>query len=564
MGLISESVVGKVFENLSEAFRTPPGSFAEYEKLVCSAAGDFFRQYGVFKLEYGLTLSSQMKFMEDVPEDTVIFGEDNFGKMAFRSDYSYPIAEGEAHFRATLSKQLSEDEDRTLEVVIRQLFFILQAMVLNLSYSNLLMNDYKMGITNVDGFMSFAEKLIAKGEIGNYTAVYFNIRNFKSVHKELSYSEGNEVLAEYCLIVSNAVLKREIVSRLGGDAFMALVLDENRDYFIDLIQNMVVSYESGNGKVYSFKFGATIGASILTDADNSGEIMMQVSTAYQYARERREVLGYYNPALREEIFTRRSILSKFPDALHNGEFYTMYQPKVSAVTHEIIGAEALVRWWSDGGCVMPDSFISILEADGCITSLDFYILEQVCRLISFLLKQNIEPVKVSVNFSKRHLTNNKLVEEIMEVIDRYKVPHKYIEVELTEGEDFHNDKVMKTVVDDLGNFGIKTSIDDFGTGYSSLSMLRTIAIDVLKIDKSFIPKPPIDTGCRSYLMLQGVVALAKSLGLTIVAEGVETKEQLDIIESMGCDMIQGYIFDKPLSEEEFIERIKQKHYTLSN
>ncbi len=564
MDLISGSVVGQVFKNLTEAFRASPRSFAEYEKLVCSAAGDFFKRYGVIKLEYGLRLSPQMKFLEDAPKDTVIFGEDDLTKMESQSDYSYPVSEGEVHFGVTLSKKLSDEEDRILEIVIRQLFFILHAMVLELSCNNLLLNDYKMGITNVEGFMSFAERLIAEGKIGDYTALYFNIHNFKSIHKELSYSEGNEALAEYCSIVSNAVSRDEIVSRLGSDTFVALVLNENRGYFIDLIQNMVVSYKSRNGEVYSFKFGATIGASILTDVDDPGEIMMQTSTAYQYAREQREMLGYYDPALREEIYARRSVLSKFPDALHNGEFFTVYQPKVSAETHEIIGAEALVRWRTDDGYTMPNSFISILEADGCITSLDFYVLEQVCRLLSELLKQNIEPVKISVNFSKRHLANNKLVEEIMEVIDRYKIPHKYIEVELTEGEDFHNNKVMKSVVDDLGNFGIETSIDDFGTGYSSLAMLRTLAIDVLKIDRSFIPKPPIDTKCRSYLMLQGVVALAKSLGLTIVAEGVETKEQLEVIENMGCDMIQGYIFDKPLPEEEFVERIKRKVYTLND
>lgn len=564
MSLISGSAVGQVFKNLSEAFRTSPMSFAEYEKLICSAAGDFFRQYGVFKLEYGLTLSPQMKFIENLPKNTVVFGADGPVETAFRADYSYPIAKGVVHFHASLSRKLSEDEERTLEIVIRQFFFILQAMALNLSYNNLMLTDYNMGIANADGFMSFAGKLISQGKIGDYTGVYFNIHNFKSIHKELSYIEGNEALAEYCSIVSNAVSRKEIVSRLGGDNFMALVLDENRGYFIDLIQNMVVNYKKRNGEIYTFKFGATIGASILVNVNDPGEIMMQTSTAYQYVREQRKMLGYYDPSLKDEIYARKSVLSRFQDAIRNGEFFTVYQPKVSTKTHEIIGAEALARWRTEDGYIMPNSFISILEADGCVTSLDFYILEQVCRLLSELIRQNIEPVKVSVNFSKRHLANNKLVEEIVDVIDRYSLPHKFIEVELTEGEDFHNNKVMGSVVNDLGNLGIETSIDDFGTGYSSLAMLRTLDIDVLKIDRSFIPKPPIDTNCRSYLMLQGVVTLAKSLGLTIVAEGVETKEQLEVIENMGCDMIQGYIFDKPLPEEEFIERIKRKVYTLTD
>ncbi len=553
----------QAFDNIFGAYKSTLRHFSDFEKFVRSSADDFFSYCGIQRVEYGVALPPNILVPENVPKDAVLYETDAV-KSTVKETFLYIMLGGEAHFNVYLLSKLSDEDLKNLEIVIRQIFYILKSLTIELSYNKLMLTDYKMGITNVEGFLSFAATIISQNRIGYYTALYFNIHNFKSIHKELSYSEGNEALAEYCAIVSNAVSRDEIVSRVGSDTFVALILDENRGYFIDLIQNMVVSYKSRNGMMYSFKFGATIGASILTDVDDPGEIMMQTSTAYQYAREQRAVLGYYDPALREEIFARRSVLSKFADALHNGEFFAVYQPKVSAITHEIIGAEALVRWRTDDGCTMPNSFISILEADGCVTSLDFYVLEQVCKLLADLLKQNIEPVKVSVNFSKRHLANNKLVEEIVEVIDRYKLPHKYIEVELTEGEDFHNNEVMRSVVDDLGNLGLKTSIDDFGTGYSSLAMLRTLAIDVLKIDRSFIPKPPIDTNCRSYLMLQGVVTLAKSLGLTIVAEGVETKEQLEVIENMGCDMIQGYIFDKPLPEEEFVERIKRKVYTLND
>ncbi len=561
--MVPNPVAQQAFDNLYGVFTSPPRHLAEFEKFVRASASEYFSRCGIQRVEYGVALPPNMALFDNVPKNSVLY-ETEAGRCIEKENFSYSMSGGEVHFNVYLLYKPSDEELETLEMIFRQIFYILRSLTLELSYNKLMLTDYKMGITNVEGFLSFAATIISQGRIGCYTALYFNIHNFKSIHKELSYSEGNEALAEYCSIVSNAVSKNEIVSRLGSDTFLALVLDENRGYFIDLILNMVVSYKSRNNGIYSFKFGATIGASILKDVDDPGEIMMQTSTAYQYAREQREVLGYYDPALREEIFARRSVLSKFADALHNGEFFAVYQPKVSTKTHEIIGAEALVRWRTDDGCTMPNSFISILEADGCITSLDFYVLEQVCRLLSDLIKENIEPVKVSVNFSKRHLANNKLVEEIVEVIDRYKLPHKYIEVELTEGEDFHNNEVMSTVVDELGNLGIKTSIDDFGTGYSSLAMLRTLAIDVLKIDRSFIPKPPINTGARSYLMLQGVVALAKSLGLTIVAEGVETKEQLEVIENMGCDMIQGYIFDKPLPAEEFVERIKRKVYTLTD
>ncbi len=181
-----------------------------------------------------------------------------------------------------------------------------------------------------------------------------------------------------------------------------------------------------------------------------------------------------------------------------------------------------------------------------------------------MLDAGIEPVMISVNFSKRHLANNKLVEEIVNTIDRHEVPRNYVKIELTESEDYHDNGVMKEVVEELNMQGIKTAIDDFGTGYSSLAMLNMLPLDELKIDRSFIPQDQFDDSDKSMLMLKGVVNLAKSLGLTIVAEGVETPVQLKLIESMDCDMVQGYIFDRPLREDDFVKRLQQKNYTLKS
>lgn len=559
MGFVSNLMVQMTLGKISEAFKTPPKSFHEFEQFVRSSTPVFLGTYAVQKLEYTVVPSSEMKFLEELPKNTVIFGDDDRNNSE-KVNYNYPIMDGEARFEIILEKKLSDEEMYTLELVIRQLFYVLQSMVMGLSFRSLILNDYDMEIANLQGFMGFAGRLIARGEIDGYSALFFNIHNFKSVHKELNYVEGNEVLAAYCRIVGKAVSKNEMVARVGGDNFVALILHENRDYFMDLIQNMVVSYKRKNGTVFVFNFGATAGVSVLSDIHNPGEIMMRITSAYQYTRENRMQAAYYDPRLAKEIIDRKNVLSAFYRALNDGEFFAVYQPKVDVKSRRLIGAEALVRWRTESGCTMPSNFISILEADGCITALDFFMLEQVCILLSGLIKQGVEPVKVSVNFSKRHLTNNKLVEEIVEVIDRYKVPHKYVEVELTEGEDFHNNSIMESVVDNLSSMGIKTSIDDFGTGYSSLGLLKTLSIDVLKIDKSFIPVPPFDENDKSYLMLQGVVSLAKSLGLSIVAEGVETTEQLELIEKMGCDIVQGFIFDKPLSESDFIDRIKRRVY----
>lgn len=426
--------------------------------------------------------------------------------------------------------------------------------------NKLILTDFNTGIANKVAFTQFANDVIAQGKINRYTALYFNIHNFKSVHKTLTYTEADKIMEKYCHIVANAVTEKELVARLGSDNFAALILDKNKDYFLDLIQNMVVSFEK-NGRIMNFVFGATIGASDLGDEKSAGDIMMQINIAYHSARENRVLFSYYDQDSSLALLERNIILSRFPRAIKEKEFYSVFQPKVGAKSHEIIGAEALVRWNHDGGCIMPSNFIPIFENDGCITALDFYMLEEVCKFLCKLRDDGLDLVKISVNFSKRHLSNNKLVEEIVEVIDRYNIPHRYIEIELTEGENF-NQTTMKEIVDDLNALDVKTSIDDFGTGYSSLAMLNVLQLDTLKIDKSFMPTNEAKSGDKSMLMLQGVINLAKSLGLTIVAEGVETPRQLELIESMHCDIVQGYIFDKPLTEREFIQRLKKKVYTL--
>lgn len=561
---MKNSLSAQQLKILKRIHRFSPKDFDEYNRVVGNTMGKISEMYGLAEAKYSITPSPSMPFADRVPKSAVLFTSDK--ELSDKPCiFKYPFEDnGEICFYICFEKgkEPSWREQGRLNYVFRQLYSVLSSLILSFICRAFELTDPGTGIPNQEAFLKFGNELIHEGVIEKYTAFYFNIHNFKSVHKSLTYLEGNAVMTMYCNIVSNAVTKKEIVAHLGSDNFAALILNSNTDYFIDLIQNVVINYEK-DGEVLSFMFGATAGMSKLSDVEHSGEIMLRISAAYQSAREDRVMLQYYNKKANLEIIEKKIILSKFMPAIYDREFFVVYQPKVDIKTRSVTGAEALVRWKSGDGFIMPCSFIPVLEKDGCITVLDFYVLEEVCRFQQKLSVKGIDPVKISVNFSKRHLTNNKLVEEIVEIIDRYGVPHEYIEVELTESEDFHNYNVMQGIVDELNFLGIKTSIDDFGTGYSSLGMLKTLRIDELKIDRSFIPTNNLNGDDRGILMLKGVVNLAKSLGLTIVAEGVETPEQLSIIENMECDIVQGYIFDKPLLEDEFIERLKQKYYVLS-
>lgn len=559
MELLQDTALARIFEKLSAI---SPQSFDEFNQNVGAIAQDFLKPLGAVKAEYTISIPSNLPFPENIPGGDVLFGELSEPAVPVRLQRQFDRG-GLIVFTIYFNSHnaLSPDVRSVINGVFGVVSRVLEELIYSNTYKKLVVVDLETGAATINAFMQFAGMLTATGKLRGYTAVYFNIRNFKSIHKSLNYLEGNRVMEQYCHTVTNALARNEMLARLGGDNFVVLVLDEHRDYFLDLIQNMVIKFVK-DGRILTFVFGATMGIAKLTDETNPGEIMMHISTAYQAAREKRAVMSYYDQKTSLDIMERKIILSNFHRALNENEFFVMYQPKVDVKTHALVGAEALVRWKHGDGFIMPASFISVLENDGCICALDFYMLDKVCWFIRRLCDSGIEPVKISVNFSKRHLSNNKLVEEIVEIIDRYEISHELIEVELTESEDYHNQDIMRDFVDELSSLDIKSSIDDFGTGYSSLGMLSNLRLDELKIDKSFIPKDTSDENSKSMLMLKGVVNLAKSLGLKIVAEGVETPEQLELIAKMGVDIIQGYIFDKPLTENDFIERIKKKTYSV--
>lgn len=421
--------------------------------------------------------------------------------------------------------------------------------------------DLSVGIPNVTGFMKFAEDLYSLGELEQYDGFYLNIHNFKYVNKILSYTQANDVIKIYANKLTEAAEDGEMVARLGGDNFVVLVRRENVERFLAFVKGINIAYES-EGQVKRFRFSATIGASHLDNLRNVGELMLRISVAYQIARKRESnAVVYYSEQLYKEVMQQKEIIAGFERALKKQEFVVYYQPKIKTADKTICGAEALVRWFKQGKLVSPMEFIPVLEKEGSICLLDFYVLDKVCDMLDRCRKADVPLTKVSVNFSRKHVEDADLVQKIVATIDKYNIPHRYLEIELTESEDFKDYAVLSGIINDLKEQDISTSIDDFGTGYSSLNMLKMTNVDLLKIDKSFVPleneyaeKP------RDVVMFESIARLAKELGISIIAEGVETRQQYEYLKSAGCDMIQGYYFDRPLPEADFWERMRIGQY----
>lgn len=451
----------------------------------------------------------------------------------------------------------SEEEIQTHSFIFREIFIQYNRTLAQCMLEKIMNTDINTGVANQNSLMYYAVNLIKNGRIGDYTGIFFNIHNFKYVNKVFDYSQGDVILRNYAHMVKSYLDSDEEIARLGGDNFVVICRNENASDFISKIKDVHMSHEFRSVK-RELQLGVTAGIACLEGVDKPREVMARTSIAYQAARKTGAgSIVVYTKEIQKQLMDDQEILAAFPQALAAGEFVVYYQPKVRIADKSIYGAEALVRWVRDGQVVTPARFIPQFEREGSVCRLDYYMLEQVCGFLKSRLDKGLKIVPVSVNFSRRHLEEGDLVERITGTIDRFGIDRSYIEIELTESEDYQNYEIMSSVIGRLKERGISTSIDDFGTGFSSLNMIKKVDLDTIKIDKSLIPFDDVNNNKhQDIVMFSSIIDLIGRLGKKSVAEGVETTQQLDYLEKLGCDIVQGYVFDKPLPKDEFEQRLE--------
>lgn len=451
----------------------------------------------------------------------------------------------------------SEEEIQTHRFIFREIFIQYNRTLAQCMLEKIMNTDINTGVANQNSLMYYAVNLIKNGRIGDYTGIFFNIHNFKYVNKVFDYSQGDVILRNYAHMVKSYLDSDEEIARLGGDNFVVICRNENASDFISKIKDVHMSHEFRSVK-RELQLGVTAGIACLEGVDKPRKVMARTSIAYQAARKTGAgSIVVYTKEIQKQLMDDQEILAAFPQALAAGEFVVYYQPKVRLADKSIYGAEALVRWVRDGQVVTPARFIPQFEREGSVCRLDYYMLEQVCGFLKSRLDKGQKIVPVSVNFSRRHLEESDLVERITGTIDRFGIDRSYIEIELTESEDYQNYEIMSSVIERLKERGISTSIDDFGTGFSSLNMIKKVDLDTIKIDKSLIPFDDVNNNKhQDIVMFSSIINLIGRLGKKSVAEGVETTQQLDYLEKLGCDIVQGYVFDKPLPKDEFEQRLE--------
>lgn len=449
----------------------------------------------------------------------------------------------------------SDEEVQQIEAFEKLIYTFCDRSYASTIAKDLSMFDNDLMVYPLTFFLATVKNLIRQGRIGEFGGVYFNIKHFSSINDRFGRDCATNIMKQFIHGIQEKILYEECICRVGGDNFVVLFKKDNLNIIKNYLSGMPITFNDGETVTVT----TTAGYYMIPEATESAtDVMDRISTAYQLAKSvyKRPFLFYDDEIMQHQTHVKE-IEMMFPSAIENEEFKVFYQPKTQLNNYQLAGAEALCRWFRNGKVISPGEFIPVLEGSKAICTLDFYMLDHVCRDIRRWLDEGREAVKVSVNLSRLHLGDEDLLESILRIIDKYKVPHHFIEIELTETTTDVDYKELKKIVYGLREQDISTSVDDFGVGYSSLNLIREMPWNVLKIDKSFLPTQEEENNDPSKVkMLRHIITMSQDLGLECIVEGVETAEQVKLLKDCKCYLAQGFYFDRPLPVKEFEQKLE--------
>ena len=449
----------------------------------------------------------------------------------------------------------SDEEVQQIEAFEKLIYTFCDRSYASTIAKDLSMFDNDLMVYPLTFFLATVKNLIRQGRIGEFGGVYFNIKHFSSINDRFGRDCATNIMKQFIHGIQEKILYEECICRVGGDNFVVLFKKDNLNIIKNYLSGMPITFNDEETVTVT----TTAGYYMIPEATESAtDVMDRISTAYQLAKSvyKRPFLFYDDEIMQHQTHVKE-IEMMFPSAIENVEFKVFYQPKTQLNNYQLAGAEALCRWFRNGKVISPGEFIPVLEGSKAICTLDFYMLDHVCRDIRRWLDEGREAVKVSVNLSRLHLGDEDLLESILRIIDKYKVPHHFIEIELTETTTDVDYKELKKIVYGLREQDISTSVDDFGVGYSSLNLIREMPWNVLKIDKSFLPTQEEENNDPSKVkMLRHIITMSQDLGLECIVEGVETAEQVKLLKDCKCYLAQGFYFDRPLPVKEFEQKLE--------
>jgi diguanylate cyclase (GGDEF)-like protein len=389
--------------------------------------------------------------------------------------------------------------------------------------------------------------------------LFIDLDHFKSINDSMGHKVGDELLIEVAKRLKKQLRQTDTLARLGGDEF-CIVLNEvdNNDVVIGVTQSLLKIMNAPIELVdQSFYVTLSVGVVIYPDDGNTPEELLKHADAamYQAKDAGRNSYQFYTQAMTEKAFERIAMETSFRKALNREEFIVHYQPQINAVTNKFIGMEALVRWMHpDMGLISPNKFITFAYETGLILPLDRWVMKTAMKQYAKWYQAGLQPGVLALNLSVRQLSNDDCLETIKRLIEETGCQSQWLELEVTEAEIMDDAQKAIQILNKIQELGISLAIDDFGTGFSSLSQLKRLPINKLKIDRSFICDLPHDD--EDVVISKTIIALAKNMGLKVIAEGVETAQQRDFLLQNGCHYMQGYYYSKPVLASDIEGQLK--------
>ena len=405
-------------------------------------------------------------------------------------------------------------------------------------------------------FVSLSAKSLARARRNKltYAILFIDLDRFKKINDSLGHHVGDLLLIEVARRLVDCTRDSDIVGRIGGDEFVVMLTDMSTEEDITPVVDKIMAaisapYENldGNRIITSPSIGIAL---YPRDGEDIDALLSNADAAmYKSKHSGRGRYSFFDASLNRVSVQSFRLEQRMPSAIAGGEFVLHYQPKIRLADYRVVGLESLVRWdHPEFQLIYPSDFIDIAEETGLITDLGIWILEAACRQVVRWKEQGLEPVPVAVNISPLELKDRGYAEKFLAVLAGYRLPPSCIEAEITENAFIHEKDVVVKNLSHLMSKGVKVSLDDFGKGFSNLDHIRSLPIHTLKIDRSFVQE--IRNRHNDNPIVSSTIILAKKLNLTIVAEGVETHDQLINLKVAGCDEVQGYFFSRPVPEQE--------------
>jgi len=433
---------------------------------------------------------------------------------------------------------------------------------------------YTDGLTGLYNRIKFDQSLSFALSTSNRTNTFLalliiDLDNFKSINDNYGHQAGDKVLADISQRLQQAVRKSDIVARLGGDEFAVVFTCYKHKDDISSLKDKILEVfaEPITFEQQSLHCQASIGISVVTPEQASpgvSEVVREADNAlYQIKGQGKNACLFFNPLMRDSLAKAADLERALTQAINNNELYLNFQPKVSVSDHTVCGAEALLRWrTAEGENIGPDTFIPVAERSRCILDIGRWVIEQSCRQMREWLNQGIEIVPIAVNISPLQIEEPGFAAHILQTLQKYDISPHLLELEITETALMQSLCHVTESLKDLAKIGCRWSIDDFGTGYSSLSRLNVLPITKIKIDRSFIVD--IETSKPSQKICNIIIALANTLDLTVVVEGVETLAQLHCLPLAARDELQGYLFSRPLSAQDLVSYLAETKLSIAS